>query len=164
MFYGGKTPYEHRTRKWFARKVTFLREKIITGVYISPNNTKNLTSKTLAHLSKTEMDVATGLIPSHIFGGDFNTSSWPETYHEWIQEKGIWELVDPGLPTTTTGGCVDKFQCAPGHYFPVNFLPSEQAGEVEGRESTGPPFYPASIWRDVSLCAHYSAFLKARKK
>ena len=102
----------------------------ITGVYISPENTKRLTHQDLAKVCVTEGDEFTGIAPSHIIGGDFNTTSWLEKYQEWTQEQELRELLDPTKETITTGGRIDKFLLPPGHYIPLNFLPPERGGST----------------------------------
>ena len=134
----------------------------ITGVYISPKRTRALTAKKFAKLSKASINNKTGEIQQHLLVGDFNTTSWTSLFHEWTQEEGIWKLVNPELPTISTGGCIDKFLYVPGPYIPSTFFPTdgiepESMGEDTGAEES---HFPADIWKTVQLSTHYAVHLR----
>ena len=135
---------------------------IITGVYIPPKRTKDLTLQKLKKLEKGNRDKIkrSEIIPSHIIGGDFNTTSWQELFHEWTQERGIRELTDPGQPTITTGGSIDKFLLIPGDFVPENLFPPEPDEGGERGDIAAEMHYPVYVWQNVTLCSHYSIFLK----
>ena len=80
---------------------------------------------------------------SRILGGDFNATSWPELFYEWTQEQGIWELVDPSIPTITSGGKRDKLLLAPVLYAPPDPMRREDTeGGVGGGHVAA--LFPAS--------------------
>ena len=154
------TPYEGCCAKVFPKSAP--EEAIlITGMYISPKNTRHVSLHDLLKISgtnpspdKKEGEEATTL--SHIITGDFNTTTWSGLFEEWCQTSSAWTLVNPRLPTITTGSCIDKMMLIPGQFIPATFFPPDAAGDEDGgRGIPQPPFYPAEILPDYALSSHF---------
>ena len=113
-------------------------------------------------LSKTETDEYTKQTKQHLLIGDFNTTSWGDLYQEWVQEEGLWELVNPTQPTITTGGCIDKYLYVPGQHIPTTFLQThgEELGGATYNINSEEHYYPAEVRMDISLSAHYGVLLE----
>ena len=84
----------------------------ITGVYLSPaartraEDLKQLTSDQYQTWNKKGDQL------NHLLPGDFNPRSWrgegDTKFPEWMAEKELWELTDPGIPTHVGGSALDK--------------------------------------------------------
>ena len=99
----------------------------ITGVYISPNNTKNAT---LRMLQDCRAAVQGGKRSgdgkqTHLLIGDFNPPSWEELMMEWCGEDGLWELTNPNIPTHNAGNALDRILLMVGESIPDTFLPND---------------------------------------
>ena len=127
----------------------------VSGVYIPPTRGRALTMGRLQKMTAPLAASQGGDVVPHLLGGDFNITSWPGLFEEWLQEDGIWELTDPVAPTFASGSAIDKFLFVPGAYIPSTLLPSGVAGELSERGDDEALFYPA----DVLMCTHMSDHL-----
>ena len=117
----------------------------ITGIYISPAHTKELTLETLEKMGSTAKGVVTGEDVPHLLIGALNTSSWKQLYSEWVGTQGLHELVDPDIPTYAMGPSIDKILFLPGFYIPSSLLPPGD-GRFLARETLWErPYFPAAV-------------------
>ena len=128
----------------------------VVGVYITPNNSKKLTLDLLNKLYRGPQkgDAKAEDTPPILFGGDFNTTSWPLLYEEWLQSAGLIDLVDPEVPTYAAGTAIDKFLFAPGRYIPSTFLPSGGNDWAEDEQCADTQYYPAAVLNYHALSDH----------
>ena len=105
---------------------------IITGVYIPPDTGIPDRREAMKPLCYTKGTGNEQIMHSQIVMGDFNVTTWLETFEEWCATEGIWALNNPETPTHTRGFSIDKALFRPGHYIPSNLLAwydGERAGE-----------------------------------
>ena len=92
-------------------------------------------------------------------GGDFNVSSWGLLYQEWMQTEGIIELVDPCVPTFTSGSALDKLLFVPGGYIPSTLLPTRGSAEQDKGMASEDHHFPASVLHYDHISDHYPVLL-----
>ena len=109
-------------------------------------------------LSKELINPKTGNTYPHVMAGDFNTTSWMQTFNEWCQEDGIWHLNDPAISTINTGSSIAKFLFTPGNYIPSTFLSNYMEDNILGTEEAA-PYFPAKVIPELALADHYSLIL-----
>ena len=63
----------------------------ISGLYVSPTNTKRLVLSDLERISTPLHDAYTQDAMPHIIAGDLNTTGWPDLYEEWLQTAALNE-------------------------------------------------------------------------
>ena len=86
----------------------------VSGVYMPPSRTKDLSLTELQTLSRAVENPAVGDAYPHLIAGDFNSTSWMALFTEWTQSEGLVELLHPELPTFAMGTSIDKFVFVPG--------------------------------------------------
>ena len=116
---------------------------LLSGVYITPTAATTLRTERLLKLTEARSPRYLPADSPHILCGDFNVASWPEVYGEWLQEKGILELLDPETPTLVLGSSLDKFLFYPGLYIPSTSLPPSDSGLQHGSEHDTTPYFSA---------------------
>ena len=120
-------------------------EMRLTGIYVSPSNTRRLTMDLLEKVGATSKGRETGEDVPHLIVGDLNTTSWEQLFAEWVGKQGLQELVGPEVPTYALGSSIDKMLFMPGFYVPSSFLPpgdSRLADQVDAWEAA---YYPAAV-------------------
>ena len=120
-------------------------EMRVTGVYITPANTGNLTPQILEEVGATMKGRSTGEEAPHLIVGDLNTRSWEQMYAEWLGTQGLQELVDPDIPTFALGSSIDKILFLPGFYIPSSFLPQGGSRLRDRAEPWEAQYYPAEV-------------------
>ena len=131
----------------------------VIGIYIPPKVAEKLTIGALKELTAPRC-VQPGLPwVSKIFAGDLNPTSWEVTYREWINTHGIWELVDPTVPTYETGSALDKMLFLPGGYIPSTFLTEGKGGGMEALQHNEDRPYPAWVHTGYSIGDHFPLIL-----
>ena len=127
---------------------------LITGIYIPPKATKEVTMPLLLNLGRSVKNETADMTFSRVIAGDFNTTSWGDLFEEWSLEMGIWQLNDPGVPTINTLSSIDKILFVPGGYIPSTFLPpdfQESGAHTRGDEI----LYPATVLPQCAISDHY---------
>ena len=117
----------------------------ISGLFISPKNTKRVDIGDLACISAPLRDERTDDILPHIVAGDLNVTSWQPLYREGLRQAALTELLSPEHPTLSSGSSIDKLLFPPGHYIPSTFLPSGGLLADSGGAAGEEPFFPASV-------------------
>ena len=97
---------------------------------------------------------------SHIITGDFNATTWGGLVDEWCQTSSAWTLVDPAIPTITTGSSIDKMMLIPGTHIPSTIFPPDREDDGERGRETQPPNYPAVPLPEFALSSHFLALLQ----
>ena len=120
----------------------------VTGVYIPPGGVATIKMETLKRLSAPGAEENTEETLPHIIGGDFNTTGWKRMYEEWLQTEGVFDLVDPQVPTYAGGTAIDKFLFVPGAYVPSTLLPTSYGAEPNPEHYVDAPHYPAEVKQD----------------
>ena len=120
-------------------------EMRLTGLYVSPSNTSQITMSMLEELGATRRGRCTGEDVPHLLIGDFNTTSWGQLFAEWVGKQGMQELVDPAIPTYALGSSIDKMLFLPGYYVPSSLLPPGSARLEDHAEKGVEPFFPAVV-------------------
>ena len=91
-----------------------------------------------------------------IIAGDLNVTTWKKGYTEWIEQKELWELTNPAVPTFKKGTAPDAMLMALGEYIPEDLLLDNNIDEddTELRDS-----FPAYISEEPILGDHMALFL-----
>ena len=132
----------------------------ITGIYISPDNTKELTLETLQRLSALNTETGESVLMPHLMIGDLNTTSWGDLFDEWCGEMSLWLISDPEVPTHNGGGVLDRILFFPGDYMPAAVFPmGDYRQDEEDDRRRGDLHYPALVFPELALSDHYPTVL-----
>ena len=130
----------------------------ITGIYIPPGKTNEITQEGLDSLSLPIQSQEAAAAFPHVITGDLNTRTWEPLYEEWCTQLGIWDLSDPTEPTYTAGSTLDRMLFIPGEYIPSTFTqPLHEEGMEEERLETH--YYPAAVLPESAISDHYPILL-----
>ena len=127
---------------------------LVSGVYCPPKLTSQIDLGCLCEYSRMIVDDATQVELSHIMTGDYNTTSWLDTFNEWCLEEGGWLLSNPSVPTRSTGTVIDRAILFPGHYIPSTFIQRDAEEEVDP-DPLGSSYYPAHVAPEMAVADHY---------
>ena len=92
--------------------------------------------------------------------GDFNTTTWGVLFHEWTQEGGVVDLLEPIIPAFAVGTSSDKFLFVPGFYVPSTFLPPSEGALTEKEFYDAEPYFPAAVLDKTYLAGHFPILLQ----
>ena len=131
----------------------------IIGTYFPPKGTLDLTLEVLRNIATARDEHREEERTPCIIGGDLNISSWGKMYNEWIHTEGIIELVDPRIPTYTSGSAIDKLLFIPGRYIPSTFLPTRGTEETGFTMNMEDQYFPANVVQWDHISDHYPIVL-----
>ena len=131
---------------------------ILTGIYIPPGQTRELSMKKLETLCEPCLADETSTPMSHILTGDLNTRTWSDLYEEWCSHYNLWDLCDPTEPTYTSGSTIDKMLFLAGGYIPSTFA-SPVTTETGPAGSLETHHFPAVVLSNEAISDHFPILL-----
>ena len=134
----------------------------LTGVYIPPRHTAQLTPDILLKCSKVAKTPQTAKnddeLP-HLIMGDFNPPGWNNLLEEWCGVEGLWNLANAEIPTCNAGNSVGRVLFITGGHIPHTPLPPASNEEKDAEDSESELFYPARVIPGLAFSDHYPLVL-----